>query len=914
LNSGQVIAGEIGSRAATYTAVGQQVGIAQRMESVAPPGGVMLSESTAQLVEGTVALGEFELHEVKGADNPVRVRQLLGVEKRPPRRRSESALVGRTRELNFLAAVLEEAAGGAGCVVNVVGPAGIGKSRLVREIASIAAQRGVGTFISYCESHTSDIPFHAISRLLRAATGIDDLDHNAARTQVRERFADADDDDLRILEDLLGIRDAERPLPDIAPEARRRRLTGLVNAASLTQTEPAVYVVEDVHWIDEISEAMLADFLVVIPQTMSMMLITSRPEYRGALTTVSGAQTIALRPLSEAQASTLATDLLGTDPSLAGVTAQVSTRAAGNPFFAEEMVRDLAERGVLNGAPGSFTLRGDAPDVDVPATVQATIGARIDRLSRTAKHTLTAAAVVGSRFDAELLACVVDEVDLAPLIDAEVVDQVRFGRRAQYAFRHPLIRAVAYESQLKSERGELHRRLAEAIESREQGSADENAALIAEHLEQAGDPHAAFAWHMRAGSWLTNRDIAAARSSWRRAQRIADGLPDDDLNRTSMRIAPRATLCGTAFRISGGAADTGFDELRDLCAASGDRQSLALGLMGLVTVNLFKSRRREASRLADELVALLESVGDPTLTIALSLGVLTAKHESGEMTAVLQVAERIIDLVEGDPQKGGLFLGSPIALALAMRGNARLCLGIPGWKIDLRQAIDIACSFDPLTLQSVNFYTYVLAIPYGAVLADAIALRDTAEVLSIAEHSADDMALFGAQAVRGMALVHQDGPDRDAGFELLAKARAKGLNDEFSMNILPIVDIQIARERTRTGHFDEAIAMLRAVLDDCFSSGGSIWSGLATAVLVEVLLQRCSGGDLEDAQMAVDRLAAVPVDPGFVLYEITLLRSRALLAQAHGDDVAYEGFRDRYRTMANELGFEGCMAWAEAMP
>ena len=403
LNSGQVIAGEIGSRAASYTAVGEQVGMAQRMESVAQPGAVMLGESTARLVENAVVLGENELHQIKGADIPVRARRLLAIAEHQPRRRSESTMIGRTRELNFLTAILDEAIGGAGCVVNIVGPAGIGKSRLARETAAVAARRGVAVFTAYCESHTSDIPFHVISRVLRAGFGIHDLDDTAARTRVHERFADADEEDLLLLDDLLGIAGTELALPDIAPDARRRRLTALINTAAVAQAEPAVYVIEDVHWIDEVSESMLVQFLSVIPQTPSLVLITSRSEYHGALTRLPGAQTIALRPLSAAQSSTLAAELLGADPSLADLAAQVSARAAGNPFFAEEMVRDLAERGVLNGAPGSFALRGDTGDVDVPATLRATIGARIDRLSAAAKHTLNAAAVIGSRFDAQLL-------------------------------------------------------------------------------------------------------------------------------------------------------------------------------------------------------------------------------------------------------------------------------------------------------------------------------------------------------------------------------------------------------------------------------------------------------------------------------------------------------------------------------
>ena len=143
----------------------------------------------------------------------------------------------------------------------------------------------------------------------------------------------------------------------------------------------------------------------------------------------------------------------------------------------------------------------------------------------------------------------VDSVDVASLIQAELVDQVRFGRRAEYAFRHPLIRAVAYESQLKSDRAQLHRRLAAAIEGRDPASADENAALIAEHLRGGRRSlMQAFDWHMRAGTWLTNRDILAARNSWRRAQLVADRLPDGDPDRMSLRIAARAPLC--AHRIS----------------------------------------------------------------------------------------------------------------------------------------------------------------------------------------------------------------------------------------------------------------------------------------------------------------------------------------------------------------------------
>ena len=186
LNSGEVIAGEIGSGVLGYTTIGEQVGMAQRMESVAPPGAVMLSASTARLVEGAATLGEPEMLRVKGADEPVAAQRLLGIGERHRDRgllsRSWSVGAGRCPPSR---AWLERAIEGHGAVVEVVGPPGIGKSRLVLEVAALAGRCGVEVFTGFCESHTSQVPFHAVARLLRAATGAQDLDRQAARDRVR---------------------------------------------------------------------------------------------------------------------------------------------------------------------------------------------------------------------------------------------------------------------------------------------------------------------------------------------------------------------------------------------------------------------------------------------------------------------------------------------------------------------------------------------------------------------------------------------------------------------------------------------------------------------------------------------------------------------------------------------------------
>ena len=280
------------------------------------------------------------------------------------------------------------------------------------------------------------------------------------------------------------------------------------------------------------SESLLAEFLSEVPQTPTMVVITYRPEYRGALTSTADANTIALAPLGDSDATALITELLGADPSVGDLTIAVADRASGNPFFAEEIVRDLTERGVLVGDRGAYVCRTDFAEVSVPATVQAAIAARIDRLKPSAKRCVAAAAVIGSRFDIDLLTALQVEPALDEPVKAELIDELSVSPRSEYAFHHPLIHAVAYESQLKSDRAELHRRLAHLIEARDPASVDQNAAMIAEHVQAAGDVAGAYGWHMRAGTWLSQRDIAAADRSWERARDLADELPSDYEYRT----------------------------------------------------------------------------------------------------------------------------------------------------------------------------------------------------------------------------------------------------------------------------------------------------------------------------------------------------------------------------------------------
>lgn len=448
LNSGRVIAGQIGSRPLSYTAVGAQVGLAQRMESVAPAGGVMITDSTARLVDHVAMLGEPELVHIKGSSEPIPARRLLGMAIGRRSNRAETTFVGRHAEMNTLSDLLNRSINAAGHVVSLVGPPGIGKSRIIGEMTSQARRLDVEVFSSSCESHTTDVPFYVVDGLLAAMLRTDGSAHASA----------------------AGMK-----------------------AAMLAHTAPAMYVIDDVHWIDTDSEAVLAECLAGVAETHALVLLGYRPEYDGALAHTSISHTIRLEPLDDSHMSMLSSELLGKDRSVSGLTDVVVKRAAGNPFFAEELVRDLNERDVLIGGRGCYLCVDPVADVSVPSSLQAVIAARIDRLSPAAKKTLNAAAVIGSTFEHETLTALGIEPAMADLVRAELVDQIGFSPRSEYTFRHPLIRAVAYESQLKSDRAQLHRRLAAMLEHD-----DRNSALVAEHLHAAGDVHIADDWRRRA--------------------------------------------------------------------------------------------------------------------------------------------------------------------------------------------------------------------------------------------------------------------------------------------------------------------------------------------------------------------------------------------------------------------------------
>ena len=346
-------------------------------------------------------------------------------------------------------------------------------------------------------------------------------------------------------------------------------------------------------------------------------------------------------------------------------------------------------------------------------------------------------------------------------------------------------------------------------------------------------------------------------------------------------------------------------------------------MAGLVLDHLHNARLREASQLATEAMALIESLGDPTLTVGLSLAPIYARTECAEWSDALRWSQMLIDQADGDPSKGNLIIGSPLAVAFTTRANARYNLGRPGWRDDLRHGLAMARSTDPMSYATVVAHGYNAGILTGVLRPDDRAMREIEDALRIAEQSGDNVAVAIARMTLGIALVHRrTNRERDRGQQVLAEVSEVFLRRGFFLADLPMVEVYLARGKARCGDRDGAIPLMRAAVEHQFREGRllGVWSIPATGVLVETLLDRGAESDLVEAEAAIERLAeaaierlAAPTD-GLAVRDIWLLRLRALLARAHGDAASYAHFRDRYRDMAKTLGFEGHIEWAEAIP
>jgi adenylate cyclase len=566
LNSGEVVVGAIGDDLRMdYTAQGHTVGLAQRMESLAEPNSCYLTAAAAALAGGYFALDDLGEFRVKGVAAPVRVHRLAGIGSSRSRfdlsrARGLSRFVGRAADLRTLEDALDQTDAGNGQVVGVVAEAGTGKSRLCFEFLERCRARGMKVFEGRAVAHGRNIPFLPILEVFRSYFGITlQDDDRSAREKIAGRMILLDQafaETLPLLFDFLGVADPQRPAPRLDPEARQRQLIGVMRQLihSVNEAQPTVTMIEDLHWLDAASGEFLEHMVDARAGTRNLLLLNFRPEYRAEWMQKSWYRQIPLTPLGRDAIAELLADLLGKDPSLAALATPIHGRTGGNPFFTEEVAQSLIESGHLEGTRGAYKLVTPVDRLEVPATVQAVLAARIDRLPEREKRLLQVASVIGKDFPEPLLATVAglpaDELKsaLAALRRAEFIHEQALYPIAEYAFKHPLTQEVALGSQLRERRRHIHAAVARAIEKQDAAHLDERAALLAHHYEEAGEALSAARWHRRAAEWAGRTDITASTRHWGRVRALLRELPDDP-EAAPLGIAACTQLLNWSWRV-----------------------------------------------------------------------------------------------------------------------------------------------------------------------------------------------------------------------------------------------------------------------------------------------------------------------------------------------------------------------------
>jgi class 3 adenylate cyclase/tetratricopeptide (TPR) repeat protein len=693
INSGEVVAGAISGSGGegSYTAIGHTVGLAQRMEALAEPGKAYLTEHAAELARGFLDLRNLGEFEIKGASKPVQVFELEGVGQARTRldlarERGFSRFVAREREMERLQEALRRANEGEAGAIGVVAEPGIGKSRLYHEFVQRCRSEGTEVFEAQGQAHGKSIPFMPILQMLRAFFGIGDSDsEQLTREKIAGRALLLDTafaDDLPLLFDFLGVPDPERPVAQMSPEARQRSLgevlCRLVGNPSRKKTLMLVF--EDLHWVDEGSQAMLGGLLGGFGGTRTLVLANYRPEYTPPWSEDPCWEAVELAPLRREDTRELLRDLAGEDPSLDGLDEPIHERTGGNPFFIEEIVRELAELGYLEGERGSYRLARPIEDAGVPVTVQAVLAARIDRLRPDAKQLLQVASVLGKEVSDEALGMAADlgeeamESALRELIDGGFLYEAELYPQRLLAFRHPLTREVAYGTQLADQRAATHAKAGRAlIDLNPPDRYDELAALIADHLRQGGEPLEAARWSARAAHWAGHSRPRDALRLWHQVMELVDGL-DEDEETAAMAIHSRLLQLQYAWRVG-----MSREEEQRLAAAAEEIATRRNDLHSLALLKVATSVRPGLPhhgptwlQAVRETVELADQAGDRHLRAAVRGAGAYAYLCNGDFDGFERALDEMLEIVGDDGSVGAnIVLGSPIAWGLMGKGMVR---------------------------------------------------------------------------------------------------------------------------------------------------------------------------------------------------------------------------------------------------
>jgi len=548
LNTGLVVVGTIGNDLRMdYTAIGDTVNLASRLQSLADPGKILISESTHRLVGGyfhTRSLGEVQ---VKGKSEPVRAYEVMGARSARTRidigiERGLTPFTGREKEFSLLEQCLDKVKSGHGQVISVVGEAGVGKSRLLLEFRKSVANENISWLEGRCLSFGKSISYLPIIEILKKAFHIEETDNEDDIIRKIEECTSVLGNELEpaipYFRYLFSVDRGQSPFTAMDAQLRRAEIFEAVRRVILATGKicPLVLVVEDLHWIDKTSE----DFFVFLTDRLGalpvLLILTYRPDYFQPFRETDYHTKILLNNLSGDESAKMAEALLETHSLQNDIIELINEKGEGNPFFMEELTKSLLETGIIVKTNGGYKINRLVSPLEIPSTVQDVIMARIDRLDENRKRILQIGSVIGREFSSELLKTVSGDKDLKDhlltLRNSELIYETGFPPNSEYAFQHALTHDVAYSSLLVQKRKELHERVGTAIEELYLDRIEELYGILAHHFSRTDNREKAFHYLNMAGRkakevYANNEAI----NFYVQALKRLSEMPESDLNR-----------------------------------------------------------------------------------------------------------------------------------------------------------------------------------------------------------------------------------------------------------------------------------------------------------------------------------------------------------------------------------------------
>jgi class 3 adenylate cyclase/predicted ATPase len=858
LNSGEVVVRAIGNDLhMDYSAVGQTTHLAARMEQLATPGAICLTAATQRLVESLVQVRELGPIPVKGVTEPVEVFELVGAS--TLRRRLQAAavrglsrFVGRETELTALRQALEQAGAGHGQVMAAVGEAGVGKSRLVYECVHAHHTQGWRVLESASVSYGKATPYFPVVDLLKRYAHLEDGDEpRIIRAKVTGQVLTLDETLQETIPALLWLLDAlpdNSPFRTFEPSQRRQRTLEALKRVLLreSQVQPLLLVFEDLHWIDAETQALLDSLIDSLPTARLLLLVNYRPEYQHGWGSKTYYTQLRLDPLPPASAEAVLDALLGHDPGLVSLKQLLIARTEGNPFFLEESVRTLVETGMLVGEPGVYRLAQALPTIQVPATVQAVLAARIDRLSPEEKQLLQAAAVIGTEVPLPLLQAIAELPEsalhrgLGHLQAAEFLYETRLFPERAYTFKHALTQQVAYQSLLNSTRQRYHARLAQALAACPE-TVETQPELLAHHYTEAGLTAQAVEYWQRAGQRAIERSAnLEAISHFTKGLEVLEILPET-AERAQQEQLLQTALASACIAVKGMGArevEQAYARAHALCQQVGDTPQLIPVLQGLRRFYLARTEYQRVRELGEQLLRLAESLQDPVALVEghLALGMLL--RDLGELTEARTHLEQGIALYDPHQHHSLAFRHGrdPGVPSRFVAASVLWMLGYPS------QALQRSHEAIALAQELSHVYSLVLALYFAAEIhqyrREGQAAQERAEAV-IALSTEQGFAEYLARGIilRGWALAAQG--QGEAGIaqirQGIAAFQAIG-TDVSRLHYLAL----LAEAYGKVGRAEEGLTILAGALADVEKTGARDHEAELYRIKGELLLRQAT--------------------------------------------------------------------------